>query len=251
MRAAAMAMLAAEFYGHPSRSMNVVGITGTNGKTTTAYLLRAVFEAAGKKCGLLGTVSYSVGDEELPAARTTPEAPDVQRMFRRMVDSGCARMRDGSVVARAGAAAGRRDALCGGSVHEPDQGPSRLSRRHGVVLLGEEAAVRDAAAGAPAVINLDDPRGELLRKTAARPVTYAMNKPADVTPGPLSLTFDGLEFDARTPEGTGSRRSRGSSDVRTSRTFWRPSRPRPRSMFRCRRSSAASPAWLACPDDSR
>ena len=84
-----MAALAAELYGHPSRSMQVVGITGTNGKTTTAYLLRAVFESAGKKCGLLGTVTYSVGDQELPAARTTPEAPDVQRMFRQMVDAGC------------------------------------------------------------------------------------------------------------------------------------------------------------------
>ena len=86
---AAMASLAAEVYGHPSRSMQVVGITGTNGKTTTAYLLRAVFEAAGKKCGLLGTVTYSVGDAQLPASRTTPEAPDVQRMFRQMVDAGC------------------------------------------------------------------------------------------------------------------------------------------------------------------
>ena len=86
-----MAALAAEFYGHPSRSMQVVGITGTNGKTTTAYLLRAVFEAAGKKCGLLGTVTYSVGDQELPASRTTPEAPDVQRMFRQMVDADVAR----------------------------------------------------------------------------------------------------------------------------------------------------------------
>ena len=79
---AAMASLAAEVYGHPSRSMEVVGITGTNGKTTTAYLLRAVFEAAGKKCGLLGTVAYSIGDAQLPASRTTPEAPDVQRLFR-------------------------------------------------------------------------------------------------------------------------------------------------------------------------
>src|SRR6266566_4666207 len=63
-------------------AMAVVGITGTNGKTTTAYLLRALFEAAGMKSGLLGTVTYMVGDEEVPASRTTPEAPDVQRMLR-------------------------------------------------------------------------------------------------------------------------------------------------------------------------
>jgi UDP-N-acetylmuramoyl-L-alanyl-D-glutamate--2,6-diaminopimelate ligase len=55
--------------------------------------------------------------------------------------------------------------------------------------------------GAPGIINMDDPRGELMRKAASRPVTYALNKAADVTPGPLSLTFEGLEFDVRTPEG--------------------------------------------------
>jgi len=86
----AMASLAADLYGHPSRAMQVVGITGTNGKTTTAYLLRAVFDSFGKKCGLLGTVTYSIGDQEVPASRTTPEAPDVQRMFRQMADAGCA-----------------------------------------------------------------------------------------------------------------------------------------------------------------
>ena len=86
----ALAALAAEFFEHPSRAMSVVGVTGTNGKTTTAYLLRAIFDAAGKKCGLLGTVTYATGDSEVPAARTTPEAPDVQRLFRQMVDARCA-----------------------------------------------------------------------------------------------------------------------------------------------------------------
>ena len=142
---AAMARLAAEFYGHPSRSMSVVGITGTNGKTTTAYLLRSVFEAAGKKCGLLGTVTYSIGDEELPAARTTPEAPDVQKMFRRMVDSGCSACAMEVSSHALALAPCRRDAVCGGRLHEFDEGSSRLPRRHGVVLRREEAAVRDAA----------------------------------------------------------------------------------------------------------
>ena len=195
-----MAALAAEFYGHPSRSMSVVGITGTNGKTTTAYLLRAVFEAAGKKCGLLGTVTYSVGDEELPASRTTPEAPDVQRMFRRMVDSGC-----GACVMEVSSHAlalqtGGRDDVCSGRVHKPDSRSSRLPRRHGVVLRREEAFVRDAP-GRRA--RCHQPRRSAWRddsaKSPPRPVTYAINKPADVTPGPLTLTFDGLEFDVRTP----------------------------------------------------
>ena len=66
-----------------------VGITGTNGKTTTSYVLRSMFEAAGIRCGLMGTVVYRIGDRELPATRTTPEAPDVQALMRQMVDAGC------------------------------------------------------------------------------------------------------------------------------------------------------------------
>ncbi len=198
---AAMATLAAEFYAHPSRSMSVVGITGTNGKTTTAYLLRSVFEAAGKKCGLLGTVTYSVGDQELPAVRTTPEAPDVQRMFRQMVDSGC-----GACVMEVSshALSLRRvdDTRFAATVF------TNLTRDH-LDYHGDMESYFSAkkrlfellAPGAPGVINLDDPRGELLRKAVSRPVTYAITKPADITSGPLSMTFDGLEFDVRTPAG--------------------------------------------------
>ena len=86
----ALALLADRFFGHPSRALRVTGITGTNGKTTTAYLLRAIFEAAGQRCGLMGTVVYSVGTEDREATRTTPEAPDLQQMLREMVDNGCA-----------------------------------------------------------------------------------------------------------------------------------------------------------------
>ena len=199
---AAMAILAAEFFGHPSRSLKVVGITGTNGKTTTAYLMRSVFEAAGLKCGLLGTVTYSVGDEELPAARTTPEAPDVQRMFRRMVESGCAAC---VIEVSSHALALRRvdeTAFAAGIF-------TNLTRDH-LDYHGDMESYFSAKRrlfdmlppDAPRVINMDDPRGELLRRTAPRPVTYAINKPADVTPGPLSLTFEGLEFDVRTPRGS-------------------------------------------------
>jgi UDP-N-acetylmuramoyl-L-alanyl-D-glutamate--2,6-diaminopimelate ligase len=85
----ALAILAAEFYAHPSRRMQVVGITGTNGKTTTSYVLSAIFEAAGVRCGLMGTVTYRIGDREIAATRTTPEAPEVQRMLRQMADEGC------------------------------------------------------------------------------------------------------------------------------------------------------------------
>ena len=88
--------------------MRVIGITGTNGKTTTAYLLASIFEAAGIRCGMLGTVGYRIGDDVREATRTTPEAPDVQALLREMVDRRLRRLRDGSVVARVVAAARRR-----------------------------------------------------------------------------------------------------------------------------------------------
>src|SRR5918998_2641974 len=75
---AAMARAAARFHGDPSASLRVVGITGTNGKTTTAFLVRALLEAAGIRCGLLGTVKSVIGGHEVPSVRTTPEAIDLQ-----------------------------------------------------------------------------------------------------------------------------------------------------------------------------
>ncbi len=85
---AAMAPVAARFFGEPTAELTVAGITGTNGKTTTAFLLREILESAGMRCGLLGTVKQVVGGVEEEVERTTPEAIDLQRTFRRMVDGG-------------------------------------------------------------------------------------------------------------------------------------------------------------------
>jgi UDP-N-acetylmuramoyl-L-alanyl-D-glutamate--2,6-diaminopimelate ligase len=85
---AAMAPVAARFRGDPTRELKVVGVTGTNGKTTTAFLIRQVLEAAGVRCGLLGTVKQVVGGVEEEVERTTPEAVDLQATFRRMLDGG-------------------------------------------------------------------------------------------------------------------------------------------------------------------
>ena len=87
----ALALLAAEFFEHPSRAMRVVGITGTNGKTTTSYLTAAILEAAGVRCGMMGTVMYRIGARSIDATRTTPEAPELQSFMRRMVTKGAAR----------------------------------------------------------------------------------------------------------------------------------------------------------------
>jgi len=85
----ALADLAAEFYEHPSRHLKIVGVTGTNGKTTTAFLAKHICEQALLRCGLLGTVRYEIGDRILPASRTTPESADVQEMLWQMRAAGC------------------------------------------------------------------------------------------------------------------------------------------------------------------
>ncbi|MGH2936993.1 MAG: UDP-N-acetylmuramoyl-L-alanyl-D-glutamate--2,6-diaminopimelate ligase [Solirubrobacterales bacterium] len=85
---AAMAPFAAAFQGDPTASLKVVGVTGTNGKTTTAYLIREILEAAGVQTGLMGTVKQVVGGEEEPVERTTPEGIDLQETFRRMIEDG-------------------------------------------------------------------------------------------------------------------------------------------------------------------
>ena len=84
----AMPLVAARFHEHPSASLEVIGVTGTNGKTTTSFMLRAILEAAGRRCGLLGTVKAAVAGEEMHPALTTPEAIDLQASLRAMVDAG-------------------------------------------------------------------------------------------------------------------------------------------------------------------
>jgi UDP-N-acetylmuramoyl-L-alanyl-D-glutamate--2,6-diaminopimelate ligase len=197
----ALAWLSAEFAGHPSREMKVVGVTGTNGKTTTAFLTSAMLDAAGTRSGLMGTVTYRIGDRALDATRTTPEAPDLQSLMRDMVNEGCGacvmevsshalslKRVDGIQFAAAAFTNLTRDHL---DFHGDMEGYFAAKRR----LF--EMLPRDA----PAVINIDDPRGASLVEMSGRPVTYAINKTADVSPGPLSFSLAGLDFEIRAPRG--------------------------------------------------
>jgi len=84
----ALALCADNFYGQPTKELKVIGITGTKGKTTTSYLIEEILESAGQKPGVIGTISYRGPQFEVPADRTTPEAPDLQRMLRQMLDQG-------------------------------------------------------------------------------------------------------------------------------------------------------------------
>jgi UDP-N-acetylmuramoyl-L-alanyl-D-glutamate--2,6-diaminopimelate ligase len=198
----AIALLADRFYDHPSRRMQVIGVTGTNGKTTTAYLLASILDAAGLTAGLLGTVTYRLGVEEREASRTTPEAPDVQQLLAEMIRQGCKsavmevsshalalKRVDGMRFAAGIFTNLTRDHL---DFHEDMENYFQAKRRLFEMLPDE----------APGIINLDDPRGAALLEVSRTVMTFAINRAADVTPGPLSFTLSGLSFDLRTPRGT-------------------------------------------------
>jgi UDP-N-acetylmuramoyl-L-alanyl-D-glutamate--2,6-diaminopimelate ligase len=198
----ALAWLAAAYFGNPSDELTLVGITGTNGKTTTSYLLAAIFEAAGVRCGRIGTVGYRVGEREVDAARTTPEAPELQRLLREMVvaQSGACVME----VSSHALSLHRADALRFSAAiftnltrdhldFHRDMEDYFAAKRRLFELLGP---------GAIGVSNLDDRRGAELAAISSRPVTYAIDAPADVRPARLSLSLEGLSFELRTPRGT-------------------------------------------------
>ena len=85
----ALARVGSNFYGNPSKKMKIIGVTGTNGKTTTTFMLKTILEKEGKKVGLVGTIANYIGDEKLTTERTTPESFELQKLFSEMVDKGC------------------------------------------------------------------------------------------------------------------------------------------------------------------
>ncbi|HEX2341634.1 MAG TPA: UDP-N-acetylmuramoyl-L-alanyl-D-glutamate--2,6-diaminopimelate ligase [Vicinamibacterales bacterium] len=205
----ALAELASQHYGHPSRELLLVGITGTNGKTTTAYLIASIFDRAGVPCGRIGTIGYhlpgrseSAKSEDRDASRTTPEAPDLQAMLREMVSRGagaCA-----MEVSSHALALRRADGLrfSAGIFTNLTRDHLDFHQDMESYFAAKKRLFEILPEGAPSAVNLDDPRGAAIAAAASRPVTYAIDRPADVTPGPLALSLEGLSFDARTPRGT-------------------------------------------------
>ena len=212
---AAMGPIAARFYGDPSGTLEVVGVTGTNGKTTTAFLVRALLEAGGLQCGLLGTVKSVVGGEEHPdrsretpasdghlhvGQRTTPEAIDLQAALRAMLDGGdraCA-MEVSSHALELGRASGVRFAAAiftnltqdhldfHGTMEAYFQSKRRL-------FVPTELGV--------SVVNLDDPHGRRLAAELPAAVTFAIERDADYRASDLRVGFDGCRCSLRTPAG--------------------------------------------------
>jgi UDP-N-acetylmuramoyl-L-alanyl-D-glutamate--2,6-diaminopimelate ligase len=204
----ALALLADRFFDHPSRRMPVIGVTGTNGKTTTAYLLTAMLDEAGLSAGMLGTVAYRIGGEDREASRTTPEAPDVQQLLSDMLRHGnrsavmevsshalSLKRVDGMRFAAAVFSNLTRDHL---DFHE-DMEAYFVAKRRLFEMLPRDA---------PGVINLDDPRGAALVEICGRPVTYAINAAADVRPAKIEMSLAGLTLDVITPSGAAHIRSK-------------------------------------------
>ena len=194
---AAMGPAAARFYGDPTAELDVVGITGTNGKTTTAYLVRHLLEAAGRQTGLLGTVKRVVGGVEEEVERTTPEAIDLQETFRRMRDAGdeAVAMEVSSHALELGRVAGIRfacrvftnltqDHL---DFHETMDAYFAAKRR-----LFEEPG--------RSVVNVDDEYG---RRIAAEvdAVTFGIENDADYRARDIDFDVNGSRFTLETPEG--------------------------------------------------
>lgn len=201
---AALAALAAAFHGDPSHDLRVVGITGTNGKTTTTWLLESIFEHAGTATGRISSISNRVcrEDAEYPAGHTTPEAPQVQALLAAMRDRG-ARACVMEVSSHAAVLRRVDHVRFAAAVF------TNLTRDH-LDFHGDMeryfAAKRRLFEllpdGAPAVVNLDDPRGARLAEQVSRPVTYALDRTADCMPVRLELHADGTLIEARTPRGT-------------------------------------------------
>ena len=206
----ALAELAAIFYGRPSDSLTVVGVTGTNGKTTTTYLLASVFDAAGMPCGRIGTVTFRIGSgagDERDASHTTPEASEIQRLLREMVDRGsqaCA-MEVSSHALVLHRVANMR---FGAAIF------TNLTRDH-LDFHGDMAQYFAAKrrlfemlpAGAPAIVNVDDPKGAELAASLPRVTTFAIDRPAAVRATHLHSSLEGLAFTVETPRGTIDMRS--------------------------------------------
>jgi UDP-N-acetylmuramoyl-L-alanyl-D-glutamate--2,6-diaminopimelate ligase len=194
---AAMGPAAARFYGHPTAELDVVGVTGTNGKTTTAFLVRHLLEADGRACGLLGTVKRVVAGREEEVERTTPEAIDLQATFRAMADGGdraCA-MEVSSHALELGRVAGIRFAC---------RVFTNLTQDHldfHETMETYFAAKRRLFEGpGPAVVNVDDEYGRRLADEVDA-VTFGIDSAADYRAHQVEFDLMGSRFRCQTPDG--------------------------------------------------
>jgi UDP-N-acetylmuramoyl-L-alanyl-D-glutamate--2,6-diaminopimelate ligase len=191
----ALAQLSANYYDHPSRKLRLVGVTGTNGKTTTAFLVKAALEAHGERVGLIGTIAYHIGSEILPATHTTPESLELNTLLATMVERGCtaAVMEVSSHALAFSRVFGLRFAAgvftnftqdhldFHGTMEEYFRAKKRLFD-----MLPPDAV---------AITNADDPHGrEILANSPARCLTYGIGASADITARDIQMDVRGTRF---------------------------------------------------------
>ena len=202
----ALGRLADAYYGHPSRDLTLVGITGTNGKTTTSYLVEAILQARGLRTGVIGTIQYVLGDERRPAAQTTPEALALQSMLARMRDHGVRGV--AMEVSSHALALARVDELTFDVAmftnltqdHLDFHGTFeayRAAKRHLFELLA-----LSPKSPRTAVVNADDPSGPAMtRDLPLASLTFGLGERADVRALRHESSLDGIRLTARTPRG--------------------------------------------------
>ena len=199
----ALALTAANFFGHPAEALQLVAVTGTNGKTTTSSLVASIVEASGAKTGLFGTIAYHTPLGEYPAPNTTPESVDLQGFLAEIRDAG-----GRFAVLEASSHALAMERLWG--CHFAAAVFTNLTREHmdyhktfEDYFAAKKKLFEGTGAGAPdvAVINTDDEYGRRLTGLAKKIVTYGLESDADITTKKFQLTFNGLAFTAQTPNG--------------------------------------------------
>ncbi len=204
----ALALMGAAFADYPSRQLNMVGITGTNGKTTTTYLIEQIFKEMGHKVGLIGTIMNKIGDRVLPVSNTTPESLDLQLLLRDMVNEGVTH-----AVMEVSSHALELDRVAG--VEYDTAVFTNITQDHldfHETMENYLAAKKKLFAGLSrysgkqgqkyGIVNIDDPSArEIVDSATGRVVTYGVEKDCDIRAGNISLRAGGVSFDVYTPAG--------------------------------------------------
>jgi UDP-N-acetylmuramoyl-L-alanyl-D-glutamate--2,6-diaminopimelate ligase len=199
----ALALLSSAFYGHPSRQLKVIGITGTNGKGTTAYLIEALLTAAGRHCGIIGTMGAKMGeDRTIGLDRTTPEALDLQRLLRQMVDEGMqyAVVEVASHALTLHRVAGTR--FMGAVFTNLTQDHLDFHKTLDEYRAAKRRLFEVVEPGGLAVVNADDPSGAVMAAASrAHVMTYGIDHPTHVRAAKIRLRLDGMDYSVITPDG--------------------------------------------------
>ncbi len=199
----ALAITAANFLGHPANALQLVAVTGTNGKTTTTSVVDAIVKASGAKTGLFGTIAYHTPLGDYPAPNTTPESVDLQGFFAEIRDAG-----GKYAVLEASSHSLAMERLWG--CHFQAAVFTNLTREHmdfhktfEDYFAAKKRLFEGTGASAPevAVLNTDDEFGKRLAGLAKKTITYGLESDADITTKKFQLTFGGLTFTAQTPNG--------------------------------------------------